>query len=56
MIVVKFEFEKATKNTYRFKEEVSPGEHPIIGTLYVNKSVIGAVPPRGVKVTIEPFN
>ena len=48
---IEFEFERATKNTYRFQEK-SSGE-PSIGTLYVKKAVFGTKEPKKVKVTVE---
>ena len=46
-----FEFERATKNTFRFQEK-SAG-NPVIGTLYLQKSVFGSNEPRKLKVTVE---
>ena len=37
---IEFEFERATKNKYRFREKSSGP--PVIGTLYVQKSVFGS--------------
>ena len=48
---IEFEFERATKNTYRFQEKSSG--YPVIGTLYVQKSVFGSKEPKKVKVTVE---
>ena len=48
---IEFEFERATKNTYRFQEKSSGP--PVIGTLYVQKSVFGSKEPKKVKVTVE---
>ena len=48
---IDFEFERATKNTYRFQEK-DPG-NPAIGTLYVQKSVFGSKEPKTLKVTVE---
>ncbi|MGC8692584.1 MAG: hypothetical protein ACP5RZ_06205 [Thermoplasmata archaeon] len=48
---VVFDFEKATKNTYRFQER-SSGEPPIIGTLYVQKWLFKSE-PKSIKLTIE---
>lgn len=48
---IEFEVEKATKNTYRFHEKSSGT--PVIGMLYVQKSLFGAKEPKGVKVTLE---
>ena len=43
--------EKDTKNTVKFTEVQSPGEPPIIGTLYVQKWA--AADAVNLKVTIE---
>ena len=48
---IEFEFERATKNTYKFQKK-SKGE-PSIGTLYVQKSVFGSKEQKEVKVTVE---
>jgi hypothetical protein len=48
---IEFEFERATKNTYRFQEKATGS--PVIGTLYVQKSVFGSKEPKKVKVTLE---
>ena len=48
---IEFEFERATKNTYRFQEKTTGS--PVIGTLYVQKSVFGSKEPKKVKVTVE---
>ena len=45
------EFERATKNTYRFQEKSSGT--PVVGTLYVQKSVFSSKEPKKVKVTVE---
>jgi len=44
-----FEFEKATKNTYRYTEA---GEIPKIGSLYIQKFALGTEPPQRLKVTV----
>ncbi len=48
---IEFEFERATKNTYRFQEKAIGT--PSTGTLYVQKSVFGSKEPNKVKVTVE---
>ena len=48
---IEFEFERGTKNTYRFQEKSSG--NPVIGTLYVQKSLFGQKEPKKVKVTME---
>jgi hypothetical protein len=39
--VVKFTYEKETKNSVRYKEEPEQGTAPIVGTLYVQKWFAG---------------
>ncbi|MCL5989678.1 MAG: hypothetical protein M1166_05040 [Candidatus Thermoplasmatota archaeon] len=46
---IEFQFERDTKNTYRFQEA---GDNPVIGTLYVKKSVFKKEPKK-IKVAIE---
>ncbi|MEM3192778.1 MAG: hypothetical protein QW292_12010 [Candidatus Parvarchaeota archaeon] len=48
---LEFDFERATKNTYRFQEK-GPG-NPVIGTLYVQKSLFEGKEPKSLKVTVE---
>ncbi len=46
-----FQFEKETKNTLRYTE-VTEGQPPVVGTLYIQKWALKTVPQR-VQVTIE---
>jgi hypothetical protein len=47
-------FERATKNTYRFMEDVKDqSSTPIVGTLYVQKSVFAGEAPQKIRVIIE---
>jgi len=39
---IKFEFEKETKNSVRFKEVPEEGQPPIVGSLYVQKWYAGS--------------
>lgn len=48
---IEFDFDLATKNTYRFQEKTSGS--PVIGTLYVQKSVFASKEPKKVKVMVE---
>lgn len=48
---VKFEFEKETKNSVRYKEVPDEGKPPIIGSLYVQKWFAGNA--KSLQVTIE---
>ena len=43
--------ERETKNTVRFQEPLDGEKRPVIGTLYVLKSVAGSA--RGLRVTLE---
>jgi hypothetical protein len=47
-----FTLERETKNTIRYSEEVD-GNSPAIGTLYVQKWLLGKEPPKQLFVTIE---
>jgi len=53
-ITVEFAFERATKNTFRYQEVVEPGYPPKIGTIYIQKWIVGNKAPAKLKVTIEP--
>lgn len=48
---VTFEFEKATKNSIRFKEIPDEGTPPIVGTIYVQKWFAGN--SKNIEVTIN---
>ena len=48
---IEFEFERATKNTYRFQENTFTD--PVIVTLYVQKAQFGSQTPKGLRVTVE---
>ena len=48
---IKFEFERAMKNTYGFQEKSSC--YPVTGTLYVQKSMFGSKEPKKAKATVE---
>lgn len=49
--LVNLQFEKATKNTYRFKE-VGDKADQIIGVLYVQKSAFDGEAPAELQLTI----
>jgi len=51
-MTVAFDFDKATKNTYRFTEVADDGAD-VIGTLYVKKSALGAEAPAKLEVSIK---
>ena len=54
---LKFTYEKETKNTIRYREEL--GEIALssrdiaVGSLYVQREALGDPPPRRLRVTIE---
>lgn len=48
---VKFEFEKQTKNSVRYKEVPDEGMPPIIGSIYVQKWYAGN--SKNIEVTIN---
>ena len=49
--VIKFEYEKETKNSVRYKENPDEGTAPIVGTLYVQKWFAGT--SKTIEITIE---
>jgi len=49
--IVKFEIEKETKNSVRYKEVPEEGKAPIVGSLYVQKWFAGN--SKTIEVTIE---
>jgi hypothetical protein len=48
---IKFEFEKETKNSVRYKELPAEGQAPIVGSLYVQKWFAGNC--KTLELTIE---
>ena len=54
---LKFTYEKETKNTVRYQEELGEEAHSsrdiAVGSLYVQKEVLGEPVPQRLKVTIE---
>jgi len=48
---IKFEIEKETKNSVRYKEVPQEGTAPIVGSLYVQKWFAGAA--KSLTVTVE---
>ena len=50
-ISVKFEYEKETKNSVRYKEVPEEGKAPIVGSLYVQKWFAGST--KTLEVTID---
>ena len=46
-----FTLERETKNTIRYSEDAN-GDPPAIGTLYVQKWLLGKEPPKQLIVTI----
>lgn len=48
---LRFEFEKETKNSVRYKEIPAEGQAPVVGSLYVQKWFAGST--RTLELTIE---
>lgn len=48
-----FAFERATKNTIRYQEQPEGGKSPAIGTIYIQKGLLGTEPPKTLIVTIS---
>ena len=46
-----FTLERETKNTVRYAEDTD-GKPPAIGTLYVQKHIVGTNPPQKLTITI----
>lgn len=49
--LIKFKFEKETKNSVRYKEVPAAGQAPIVGSLYVQKWFAGS--SKFLELTIE---
>jgi len=49
--ILKFELERETKNTYRFKE-ITKGTPPVVNTIYIQKWALEE-PAKELVVTIE---
>jgi hypothetical protein len=47
-----FTLERETKNTIRYQEHAD-GKPPAIGTLYVQKWLLGKEPPKTLTITLE---
>ena len=52
--VIKFEIEKETKNSLRYKEVPADGQAPVVGSLYVQKWFAGNT--KTLEVTIEKMD
>jgi hypothetical protein len=50
-LLVRFEFEKETKNSVRYKEVPEEGKAPVLGSLYVQKWFAGNT--KTLEVTID---
>jgi hypothetical protein len=54
---LRFTYEKETKNTVRYQEELGEEAHSsrdiAVGTIYIQKEVLGEPAPQRLKVTIE---
>jgi hypothetical protein len=47
-----FKVERETKNTVRYQEQTN-GKPPAIGTLYVQKWLLGQQPPQRLQVVLQ---
>jgi hypothetical protein len=47
-----FTLERETKNTFRYSEDTN-GKPPAIGTLYIQKWMLGKEPPKKLAVSIN---
>ncbi len=47
-----FTLEKETKNTIRYQEQTE-GKPPAVGTLYVQKWLLGKTPPKVLQITVQ---
>lgn len=52
-LVLKFEHEKETPGTHRFKEIVEEGKTAAVGTLYIRKEALPTPVPATIEVTIK---
>ncbi len=54
---LRFTYEKETKNTIRYKEELGDVAHSsrdiAVGSLYIQKEALGEPPPQRLRVSIE---
>jgi len=54
---LKFTYERPTKNTVRYREELGEEAHSsrevAVGVIYIQKEALGEPPPRRLKVIIE---
>lgn len=51
---LKFEVEKETKNSVRYKEVPPEGQAPVVGSLYVQKWFAGST--KNLEITIEKID
>ena len=52
-VEIKMELEKATMNTYRYKEITPAKSAPVLKTLYIQKFVFGETAPKNIAIKIE---
>jgi hypothetical protein len=50
-VAVKFELEKETKNSVRYKEVPEEGKAPILGSIYIQKWFAGS--SKNIEITVE---
>ena len=52
MVDVSMKLEKSTKNTYRYSEVIED-KPPVLGTVYIQRYVLGSTPPKELKINLE---
>ena len=52
-LLIKFEHERETKGTHRFKEIAEEGKPMAVGTLYIRKEALPTPVPTTIEVTIK---
>ena len=52
-VEIKMELQKATMNTYRYKEITPAKSAPVLKTLYIQKFVFGDTAPKNIAIKIE---
>jgi hypothetical protein len=49
---LRFDFERETKNTFRYEERERKSLPKAVGTIYIQKYACGNPPPKSIEVTI----
>lgn len=51
--LIEMHWVKETKNTHRYEAPETPSRKPPVDCIYIQKSAVGAVPPKKLLVTVE---